>query len=105
MALLRDGSRRDVERALCPICLPLTQCFQAYLDRFGDRCMNELKLESPTLHDDPLPLMRAVGQLAEADLSAPVASTLGPDPQLQRNLAEKRVVGCAGGKARTPLAL
>ncbi len=38
--------------------------YQAYLDRFGDRCLEELKLESPTLHDDPLPLLRSVGQYA-----------------------------------------
>ena len=27
--------------------------------KFGDRTVNELKLESATLHDDPLPLFRA----------------------------------------------
>jgi rifampicin phosphotransferase len=35
-----------------------------YLDEFGDRCFDELKLESITLQDDPLPLLRAIGQLA-----------------------------------------
>ncbi len=35
-----------------------------YLEMFGDRCLEELKLESPTLHDDPLMLLRAVGRLA-----------------------------------------
>ncbi|GET38022.1 PEP/pyruvate-binding domain-containing protein [Microseira wollei] len=39
--------------------------YQQYLEKFGDRCLEELKLESPTLHDDPLPLLRAVGQLAQ----------------------------------------
>jgi pyruvate,water dikinase len=38
--------------------------FQAYLDKFGDRTVNELKLESVTLHDDPTPLLRAVATLA-----------------------------------------
>ena len=33
--------------------------------KFGDRTVNELKLESATLHDDPLPLFRAVGALAQ----------------------------------------
>lgn len=37
---------------------------QAYLAKFGDRCMEELKLESTTLHEDPTPLLRAVGQYA-----------------------------------------
>jgi pyruvate,water dikinase len=36
----------------------------AYLERFGDRTVNELKLESLTLHDDPLPLFRSVGAIA-----------------------------------------
>jgi pyruvate,water dikinase len=38
--------------------------YRDYLDRFGERMANELKLESATLHDDPLPLLRAVGALA-----------------------------------------
>jgi len=38
--------------------------YQSYLDRFADRCLNELKLESPTLRDDPLPLFRTIGSLA-----------------------------------------
>lgn len=37
---------------------------QDYLARFGDRCHHELKLESLSLHDDPLPLLRAVGAAA-----------------------------------------
>jgi pyruvate,water dikinase len=36
----------------------------SYLERFGDRCLDELKLESQTVADDPLPLLRAIGQLA-----------------------------------------
>ncbi len=31
-----------------------------YLNRFGDRCLEELKLESPTLEDDPRPLYRSI---------------------------------------------
>jgi pyruvate,water dikinase len=37
---------------------------RSYLERFGDRCMEELKLESATLHEDPAPLLRAVGEYA-----------------------------------------
>ena len=36
----------------------------AYLAKFGDRCINELKLESETLHDNPLTLYRAIGHMA-----------------------------------------
>ncbi len=38
--------------------------FDNYLEKFGDRCPDELKLESETLVDDPLPLLRSVGQMA-----------------------------------------
>jgi rifampicin phosphotransferase len=35
-----------------------------YIEKFGDRCINELKLESETLKDNPLNLYRAVGNFA-----------------------------------------
>lgn len=41
------------------------RALEDYLEKFGDRCMEELKLESSTLFDDPLPLLRSVGQLAK----------------------------------------
>lgn len=41
------------------------QTYVAYVEKFGDRCLDELKLESATLNDDPMPLLRAVGQLAK----------------------------------------
>jgi pyruvate,water dikinase len=40
------------------------QSYQSYLDKFGERCTDELKLESHTLHDDPTMLLRAIGTLA-----------------------------------------
>lgn len=38
--------------------------YEEYLAQFGERCLDELKLESLTLVDDPLPLLRAVGSMA-----------------------------------------
>jgi len=38
--------------------------YEEYLDKFGDRCLQELKLESPTLHDDPTMLLQAIGHMA-----------------------------------------
>jgi pyruvate,water dikinase len=38
----------------------------AYLDKFGDRCTEELKLESLTLHEDPRALLAAVAAAAGA---------------------------------------
>lgn len=52
--------------------------FDSYIDRFGDRCMEELKLESVTLFDDPLPLLRSIGQYARNRIKpgrAPSANT------------------------------
>jgi len=44
----------------------LRQAYQAYLERFAERCPEELKLESVPLDQDPLPLLRAIGHLAAA---------------------------------------
>src|SRR5262249_6776585 len=38
--------------------------YDAYLAKFGDRCLEELKLESQTLHDNPLVLLRNIGEIA-----------------------------------------
>lgn len=38
--------------------------FKAYLDKFGDRCTQELKLESLTLQEDPATLLQAIGYTA-----------------------------------------
>jgi pyruvate,water dikinase len=43
--------------------------YEDYLDRFGERCLEELKLESATLYDDPLPLLRAIGHFASGTAS------------------------------------
>ncbi|MEM6627610.1 MAG: PEP/pyruvate-binding domain-containing protein [Pseudomonadota bacterium] len=44
----------------------LEAAFERYIGKFGDRCAQELKLESLTLHDDPTPLLKAVGAAARA---------------------------------------
>lgn len=42
----------------------LNQKLQDYLDEFGDRCLEELKLESPTVTDDPSSLLQSIGTFA-----------------------------------------
>jgi pyruvate,water dikinase len=37
----------------------------AYVEKFGDRCLEELKLESPSLRDDPTTLVRAIASFAQ----------------------------------------
>jgi rifampicin phosphotransferase len=68
--------------------------YEAYLARFGDRCMEELKLESATLHDDPMTLLRAVGQLA---LHPAADRPQGVEREL-RAKAEARVAQALGGR-------
>ena len=63
----------------------------AYLDRFGDRCLEELKLESLTLADDPTPMFRAVAARARR---APMGSSAAAD---QRADAEARVADALRG--------
>jgi pyruvate,water dikinase len=43
----------------------LQQEVQSYLDKFGDRCTEELKLESITLRDDPTSLLAAIAASAQ----------------------------------------
>jgi pyruvate,water dikinase len=40
------------------------QKFQEYLDKYGDRCAGELKLENPTLKDNPAVLLDAIVALS-----------------------------------------
>jgi len=40
------------------------QTFRDYLAQFGDRCLEELKLESATLHEDPRMVLQSIARLA-----------------------------------------
>lgn len=57
--LLLRGERAALERDA-----RLAEAFREYLGKFGDRCVQELKLESRTLRDDPSSLLKAVGNAA-----------------------------------------
>jgi pyruvate,water dikinase len=62
---LQTGSLADIRLGMAQ--LPqFKEELGSYVRDFGDRCLGELKLESPTLEDDPLPLFRAVGRAASA---------------------------------------
>lgn len=43
------------------------QDIDAYIDRFGDRCLDELKLESVTLFDNPTLLYQTIFELSQND--------------------------------------
>lgn len=61
LAALRAGDRVALRR------FPALQAgLDSYLERFGDRCAGELKLENTPLTDDPTPLLAAIAAAAEA---------------------------------------
>ncbi|VAW98576.1 Pyruvate-utilizing enzyme, similar to phosphoenolpyruvate synthase [hydrothermal vent metagenome] len=62
--LLCEGSVLDIYRRL-PNYQEFYAEYYSYLKKFGDRCLDELKLESPTLHDNPLPVLRSIGHMAK----------------------------------------
>lgn len=65
-ALARLLCEADADLALAAVRQhpALHEAFEAYLEKFGDRCLAELKLESQTLIDDPTPLLRSIGYAA-----------------------------------------
>jgi rifampicin phosphotransferase len=70
-----------------------------YLAKFGDRTVNELKLESVSLHDDPLPLFRAIGvrgrQMTAAKAQPAVATSTAGDTL--RGESDERVAKALAG--------
>ena len=63
--------------------------YRDYLERFGDRSADELKLESPSFHDQPLPLLRAIGQIAQQASTVPADE--GNGAAMRRKQAERQV--------------
>ena len=61
--VLRRGPATAAEQALGRH-EELARLYDDYLATFGDRCLDELKLESTTLFDDPEPLVRSIGHAA-----------------------------------------
>ena len=92
---LRDGSMQAIDRHISSH-REFRGELDAYLKRFGDRCLDELKLESPTVADDPLPLLRAIGQLART-AGNQTGKRLNDDARM---IAESKV---AAGLAGSPL--
>ncbi|MCP4042804.1 MAG: phosphoenolpyruvate synthase [Gammaproteobacteria bacterium] len=68
----------------------LKTLYQDYLAKFGDRCLDELKLESITLKEDPVMLLRSIGHLARKLAANPME----PAEDIQTGIrcrAEERV--------------
>jgi pyruvate,water dikinase len=86
-ATLRE--RPEVDRAI-----------EDYLDRFGDRCMEELKLESATLYDDPMPLLRSIGQQARGPGPAHARTHEDATANLRRSATARVRAALAGHPLR-----
>ncbi|HEX5159641.1 MAG TPA: PEP/pyruvate-binding domain-containing protein [Ktedonobacterales bacterium] len=90
--ILRTGTPDAIQREIARH-TAFAEEYQAYLAKFADRCLEELKLESPTLRDDPTPLLRAVGHLAQrfasGDSEPTDAPTNNAPDQSKRALAER----------------
>lgn len=65
------------ERAAIDAAPGLRAAFDAYVGKFGDRCTQELKLESRTLHDDPGQVLMAVAAAA-APRAKPTGAEAAP---------------------------
>jgi len=87
-----DAIREEVERAPA-----FAARFREYLERYGERCLEELKLESLTLHDDPLPLLRAIGHLAHR-IAAQDPERCSCPNNGHRTEAERRVCAALAGR-------
>ncbi len=71
--------------------------YDAYLAKFGDRCLEELKLESETLHEDPLVLLRNIGEVARA---AAITRTLQTEIPSAHQAEEKMRAALSGSPFR-----
>jgi len=81
LEILGNGSLAEIERALGRYSV-FEREYRSYLDKFGDRCLEELKLESATLHDDPLMLLRSVARLAQRPARGnPVTKAIASEAQ------------------------
>jgi rifampicin phosphotransferase len=72
----------------------LSDLVSRYLHDFGDRFMGELKLESPSLREDPLPLLRAIGNCAKGITAD---ASLTPPETARQEEAEARVAAALEG--------
>jgi len=69
--IFQNGTEQDIRRFIAAN-TKLNALYQSYLDKFGDRCLDELKLESNSITDKSLPLLRAIGHMAAREVSSQV---------------------------------
>jgi phosphohistidine swiveling domain-containing protein len=74
VATLARGDRAALSRDA-----ELAQEVESYIEKFGDRCAEELKLESITLAEDPRPLLAAIAAAAQMPRAASAHATQSLD--------------------------
>lgn len=91
---LAHGTLAEAQAALRTI-PALEREYDEYIQRFGDRCLEELKLETTTLADDPRALLRSVGRLAQARLAGTLPAPRGERIDVRAE-AERRAFAALG---------
>jgi pyruvate,water dikinase len=70
----------------------LARAIADYMAKFGDRCTEELKLESITLHEDPTPLLASIAAAAsKADWQSDAREPMDADETFRRLFANRPV--------------
>jgi rifampicin phosphotransferase len=85
---LQSASAQEIEASL-PDHPQMAKEVASYLETFSERCLEELKLESETLFEDPLPLYRAIAQMAglpEREAANLEEQTIPPLPFLKNKI-------------------
>ncbi len=103
-ALLADPDASVSEKLRAIKAQPeLAKAFEKYLEDFGDRCLEELKLESPTVRDDPSSLLSSIGAMALRETPEASPRPEVPIPKLEnpiKNLVFKFVLNQAKTRVR-----
>ncbi|NER04632.1 MAG: phosphoenolpyruvate synthase, partial [Okeania sp. SIO3C4] len=76
---LSSGDNRKISQALASF-PELNERISSYLEKFSDRCLAELKLESSTLSDDPSLLYRAIASQAQKPVAESQENQEDSDP-------------------------
>ncbi len=92
--VLQEGTQTEIEQLLITNA-ELRTLYEAYVEKFGDRCLDELKLESETLHDNPMILLRSIGHLAAQKKAATDPMAVPADLSIRRT-AEEHILRTLG---------
>jgi pyruvate,water dikinase len=88
-----EGAELVRRIAADPACASFQREIESYLDRFGDRCMNELKLETITLSEDPAFLYQTIRSYVAGGVRAPDPSLEGEVRRAAEGLVAERLKG------------